>query len=345
MITDAEKLPEDAGICNGKFSNWDMEESRFRQVGNKLVECNMAKRPKYAQVPLFTLQHLQEVDSLPMRDLIYTVTLMQFLKTKEGMELHKQFYENYPGLDEIFENFHSREHKIRLCSRLLGEFAKIVSENEKGSLIFSLDHENVLNWLEEIGIIDSPLISEKLIELTFHVEVWHALNFLQFESTECHFDDAQTFGRIWMTNVMEVIPDKTLREVEDQITIMLRNQYEKQGYKMKALREKRFNGKFPKYPKPEPLEPQILSMHNRIGIWLTKKKVEEFADESTKLFTWLIGVCSGQKSYGDVVTAEAKKILAKLYPDQQKQEDIKHYFGMSALLNGIGKCKEEEGKL
>ncbi|EFO84937.1 hypothetical protein CRE_03884 [Caenorhabditis remanei] len=344
LVSDAEKLPEDAVICNAQFSNWDMEESRFRQVGNKLVECNMAKRPKYAQVPLFTLQHLQEVDSLPMRDLIYTVTLMQFLKTKEGMELHKQFYENYPGLDEIFENFQSREHKIRLCSRLLGEFAKIVSENEKGSLIFSLDHENVLNWLEEIGIIDSPIISEKLIDLTFHVEVWHALNFLQFESTECHFDDVQTFGRIWMTNVMEVIPDKTLREVEDQITIMLRNQYEKQGYKMKALREKRFNGKFPKYPKPEPLEPQILSMHNRIGIWLTKKKVEEFADESTKLFTWLIGVCSGQKSYGDVVTAEAKKILAKLYPDQQKQEDVKHYFGMAALLNGIGKCKEEEGK-
>lgn len=340
LTSEAEREPESCVICNVSYSNIKIDLEKWNKMGNILVECNMVKRSKSEALPLFTIHQLENID-LPMRDLVYVVTQMKFLDTKEGMELHRKFYDGLPGVNVIFEKFMSKSHKIELCMKLLDEFAKIIAINEK-SLIFSLDHENILDWLEEIGVLDSPQITEKLVDICFSIEVWDVLTLLQLDGPECHYWDLQMFGRFWKTSLMDLLDEKMMKKVNEKMGSILKEQYDKQSHVAKATREKRSNGKFPNRPKVADWEEQLLLMHNRIAGHLTKKKVEDFADESTQKFTWLLGVCSGQMSYKKEVAVDAEKILSRLYPDAEKRNEVLYHFGVSSILKGLDRPR---GKL
>lgn len=325
--------------CNVNFAEWEMDEDKWNSIGNKLVECNMTKRSKEDAVPIFTLQQLQSVDDLPMRELTYVVTQMNWFKTKEGIALHKLFYAGQPNLHEILDNFQSKSHKVKLCTRFLDEFTSIVAANERNSLIMHLDHENILEWLKEAGVLES--LTDKLVELSFAVEVWDMLMLLQLDNSECGFDCLQTLGRFWRTPILETLGEKKKKELDNQFSLILRRHYEKQDKQMKATREKRFGGE----PDHDHSESRIILMQNRIAEYLTKKNAEEFADESKKMFTWLLGVCAGQTSYTKDTMNEAKRILARIYPDVEKRQHALYHFGVSSILNGVAKTMEEKGKI
>ncbi|UMM10762.1 hypothetical protein L5515_000390 [Caenorhabditis briggsae] len=328
-------------ICNANFPSWQMETDRFQQIGNKLVECNMAKRDASKRCPLFTLKQLEDVEGLTPRELIYVATQMKTLKTPEGLGRHQKFYEGYEGIEGILEKFQSREHQIRICQKLLENFCTTIMENEKSSLFFLMDSENILTWLEEIGVLHT--LTENLVELCFTIEAWDMMTLLQLDPNEVHFEELQIFGKIWNSKVWKTLDEERQKEMEEQTRLLLRKQYEVQNHKMKAYREKRYNGKFPIRPKTEQFETKLLEMHNRIATWLVAKKTaKEFADESTKMYTWLLGVCSGQTSYEKDVGVAALNILVRLHPDKEKRDGILHHFGVKTALRGSCKCAEKK---
>uniref|UniRef100_A0A1I7UEM7 UBR-type domain-containing protein n=1 Tax=Caenorhabditis tropicalis TaxID=1561998 RepID=A0A1I7UEM7_9PELO len=335
--------PSSAVACNASFTNWNMEEDRWNQIGHKLIEVNMSTRSENTAIPLFTLKQLSCVQELPMKDLVYVVTQMKWLKSKEGIETHRIFYEKYPKFSTLLKNFQSESHQIALCKRMLEEFAKAIAANETESLIFKLDYENILEWLKNIGVLQNPIITQKLVELLFAIEIWDILVLFQLETSECDSANLQTFGRFWKTSIMAKLGDKRQKEFEEQVASLLKLFHDKE--ERKTTRDKRYHAKFPNRPAVENGGSQLLLMHNNIAGFLTKKRVEEFADESTDLFKWLLGVCSGQCSYSKETCNEAKKILARLYTDAEKRQQVLYHFSLSNILHGIGKTLEEKGKL
>ncbi|UMM10760.1 hypothetical protein L5515_000390 [Caenorhabditis briggsae] len=219
-------------ICNANFPSWQMETDRFQQIGNKLVECNMAKRDASKRCPLFTLKQLEDVEGLTPRELIYVATQMKTLKTPEGLGRHQKFYEGYEGIEGILEKFQSREHQIRICQKLLENFCTTIMENEKSSLFFLMDSENILTWLEEIGVLHT--LTENLVELCFTIEAWDMMTLLQLDPNEVHFEELQIFGKIWNSKVWKTLDEERQKEMEEQTRLLLRKQYEVQNHKMKV---------------------------------------------------------------------------------------------------------------
>nr|ACI48997.1 hypothetical protein Cbre_JD01.004 [Caenorhabditis brenneri] len=326
-------------ICNVNFMEWEMDDEEWNSIGNKLIECNIKYRSKENYFPIFTLQQLQSVDDLSMRELTYVVSQMKFLKTKEGIETHKVFYAGYPKISEILKNFQSKSHKTALCKRLLEEFARIVATNEKNSFILDLDHEHIVDWLKDADVLES--LTEQLVDLSYAVEVWSMLLLLQLDSTECVYEALLTLGRFWRTPILDTLGAQKMKELDNQFSAILGRHYEKQDKEYKTIREKRFAPQF----NQDLRNSRLIEMQNRITSYLLKRKVEEFSEKSNKTYTWLLGVCAGQTTYTNEMINEAKRILARLYPNEEERQETLYSFIVSSLLNGISNSVEGKPRI
>uniref|UniRef100_A0A8R1DNT9 Uncharacterized protein n=1 Tax=Caenorhabditis japonica TaxID=281687 RepID=A0A8R1DNT9_CAEJA len=338
------KLESDGGnsVCNFDYASLGMSEETWNNVGNKIVQVNMLLRADSEKaVPLFTLRQLTSIDELSMRELIYAVTQLKYLRSEEGVKTHREFYARVDDFEQILNRYLSKENLIRLCAKFLEEFSKIVVTNEK-CLIYSLDHENLIDWLKYIDVLDAPIITARLVEMSRSIEAWDCLMLLQLDTADCSSEDLLTFSRFWKSDVMTKLSDGDQKWIEDEMCEILKSKYEKQTAISKATRERRTTGQFPARPRQDQWEKQLVQMHNRIAEHLTKMHVESFSDESSELFSWLAGVCAGQVSYSSEIKIEAKKIMARLYTEAEKRNEVQYHYGVRNVLFGINneRCGE-----